>query len=82
MAGNTALITLTGPKKLVSNWFRVKVRVTWDTPSSSTAPITAYIDCQHRYLLFSGGIKTAPSLEQQNKTSILPNILMALATAA
>ena len=44
MTGSTALMILTGPKKLVSNWFRVKVRVTWDTANSSIVPIVAYID--------------------------------------
>ena len=41
MAGRVALMMLTGPKKLVSNWERTKVRVWGDAASSSTVPITA-----------------------------------------
>lgn len=44
IAGNAALITLTGPKKLLSNCSRPSVRVRAEMPSSSTVPIKASLD--------------------------------------
>ena len=41
IAGSVALMMFTGPKKLVSNWERTRVRVWGDAASSSTVPITA-----------------------------------------
>lgn len=43
IVGRVAFIMLTGPKKLVSNWERTRVRVCADAASSSTVPMTAVI---------------------------------------
>lgn len=41
MCGNVALIILTGPKKLVSNWLRTRFNACCEAASSSTVPIMA-----------------------------------------
>jgi len=48
IAGSAALMILTGPKKFVSNWSRMRVSVLGEAESSSTVPITASLLQQKR----------------------------------
>ena len=52
MAGKAALMMLTGPKKLVSNWSRTRAWVRREAASSSTVPMMASLEQQKRMSSF------------------------------
>ena len=70
ISGSAALMTLTGPKKLVSNCSRTRVCVRDDAANSSTVPIRAI--CRFQHSRFQGKAALSLTFTLATKKNIQP----------